>query len=73
MTDVQEKFKRAFAAELELYPGTAPGPKALALRMGWNNTRNLPGRVSGLRITLLEEAGFVKTYSRWGAGRWVKR
>jgi hypothetical protein len=72
-TPVRERFRKAFAEELALHPDKAPGPAALARRMGWRNTNDLPGRVTGLRRELLKEAGFVQKKDRNHlGGRWVK-
>lgn len=56
-----DRFDAAFAAELEAYPDTPPGPTALNARMGKTRgaTNVLNGRRSKRRRVLLAQAGFV--------------
>jgi hypothetical protein len=65
-TGVRKRFREAFAAELVENPNVAPGPAALARRMGWKN-RNLNGATTTLRRQLLREAGFGfnERFNRW--------
>lgn len=64
------RFREAFRAELEANPDKAPGPAALARRLGLSNTRNLNGPMSALRRELLTAAGFRKNPH---TNRWEKK
>jgi hypothetical protein len=65
-TGVRQRFRDAFAAELREHPDRAPGPRALANRMGWKS-RNLNGSTTTLRRKLLRDAGFYydEMTNRW--------
>ena len=68
----RERVEKAFLEELAENPDKAPGVKAIAVRMGLSNTRNLNGRITKERIRLLEEHGFVKSHWSDNGGRWFR-
>lgn len=76
MSTEAERFTAAFNAVLARNPDKAPGPTEINQELGKHKNEKyrspmniLNGRMAALRITLLEDAGFVKQ-SR--LGRWVK-
>lgn len=55
-----KRFQEAFLTLLAERPGEPPGPAGIARLMGLGNKRNLNGRLSHLRIRMLEDHGFYK-------------